>query len=205
MKSQDSVEYYQFHAKRLGQQALKVKNPSELLPFLEMLEPGARVMDLGCGSGVDLTYIEKAGFQGIGVEAAPELAAMARIQNPGLEILEKNFLFLTLKEGELGGAWANRSLHHFEPEAVQRVIAVLFRGLKTGGGLGVVVYEGTESFQDRDGDLLGPSRFIHPYSEKAISSMIEQTGFKINRIGRLPAAPEIGNPLPRLLVLAKKI
>ena len=204
MKSQDSVLYYQHHARKLAERDLRVKNPSELLPFLEMLEPGTSVLDLGCGSGVDLLYIRRAGFEGSGLEASSELASIARIQNPGAEILEKNFLFLTLKESTLGGV-ANHALDHLEPEMVQRVIAVLFRGLKTSGALGLVVYEGTESYQDRDLDLSGPSRFIHPYSEHAISSMVEQTGFKIKKIGRQPARPEQGHALPSLLVLANKI
>ncbi len=205
MKSQDSVSYYEYHARKIAENALRVKNPSELLPFLEMLEPKARVLDLGCGSGLDLFYLRKAGIEGVGLEASKTLAEISRSQNPGSEILEKNFLFLTLKEASFKGVWANHSLDHFDPEVVQRTIAVLFRGLETGGALGLVIYEGTAPFEDRDGDLTGPSRFIHPYSEKAICSMLEQTGFKIKKVGRRPANPVSGDPLPSLLILANKV
>ncbi len=205
MKSLDSTQYYDHHARRLAELDLKNKNPAELVPFLEELHPKARVLDLGCGSGVDLHYMNKAGIEGVGIEGSKARAELARIQNPGITILEKSFFFLTLKEAEFDGVWANRSLHHFETEVTQRIVATLFRGLKSKGVLGVVVYEGTESYQDREGDLSGPSRFIHPWTEKAMCSMIEQTGFIIKKVGRQTANPSHGHPLPSLLILANKI
>jgi len=203
MKSQDSVNYYNHHALRLAQEALQSKNPADLLPFLEVLNPKSRVLDLGCGSGLDLFYLKRSGHEASGLDASPKLVEIARAQNPGLEILEKNFLFLSLKEGEWDGIWANGSLHHYDPEMVQRVVAACFKGLKTGGILGVIIFEGTESFEDREGDLTGPPRFIRPFSEKAICSMLEQSGFKILKVGRKPA--EGAYSLPRLLVLASKV
>jgi SAM-dependent methyltransferase len=203
MKSQDSVSYYDHHALRLAQSALRDQNPADLLPFLEELKPNSRVLDLGCGTGMDLLYIKRSGHEAVGLEAAPKMVEIARAQNPGLEILEKNFLFLSLKEADWDGIWANCSLHHHESEIVQRVVATCFKGLKAGGVLGLVVYEGDESFEDREGDLLGPARFIRPFSEKAICSMLEQTGFKIKRVGKKPL--EGVYSLPRILVLATKI
>jgi predicted methyltransferase len=142
---------------------------------------------------------------GLGLEGSGVRAEIARAQNPGVEILQKNFLFLSLKEGEFDGVWANRSLHHFEPEVTQRVVGALFRGLKAGGVFGLVIYEGQGGFEDREGDLAGPSRFLHPWSEKAICSMLEQTGFKIKKVGRQTANPSHGHPLPSLLIIATKV
>ncbi|MBU6154496.1 MAG: methyltransferase domain-containing protein [Bdellovibrionales bacterium] len=205
MKSSDSVPYYEYHARRFADSDLAVRNPGEVLPFLQELSPGARVLDLGCGSGFDLKYIRKAGMDGVGLDASEARLKIAATLNPDAPLLQKNFLFYTPAEGEWDGVWANRSLHHFSPEVCQRVIASLFRGLKRNGVLGVVVYEGTDGFQDRTGDLAGPSRWIQPWREKAISSMIEQSGFVIKRVGRKPQEPERGNMLPSLLILARKI
>ncbi len=175
------------------------------MPFLELLNPVARVLDLGCGSGLDLQWIRRSGREGVGIEAAAARVRIAREQNPGVEIQEKNFLFYSPKEAEWDGVWANRSLHHDSPEAVQRVVASVFRGLRPGGVFGVVVYEGTGGFQDREGDYSGPSRSLYPWREKPLCSLLEQTGFQIVKVGRKPSAPEEGHPLPSLLILAKKI
>ena len=203
MKSQDSVRYYDHHALRLAKVALQGTNPADLLPFLEKLNPKSRVLDLGCGSGMDLFYLKRAGHEPTGLDASSKFVEIARAQNPNLEIVEKNFLFLSLKEAEWDAIWANCSFHYYEPEAVQRVIATCFKGLKADGVMGLVIFEGNESFEDRDGDLSGPTRFIRPYSEKAMCSMLEQTGFKIEKVGRKSA--DSAYALPRLLIIAKKI
>jgi SAM-dependent methyltransferase len=205
MKSPDSVTYYEHHAQRLLDLSARTRNPGELLPFAELLPRGARLLDLGCGAGDDFILFSKAGFHGVGVELGPLRAKWARERVPGLEVLEKNLLFLSVKEGEFDGAWANRSLHHFSPEETQRIVATVFRGLKTGGVFGLILYEGAGSFEDREGDLTGPSRYLHPWNEKAACSMIEQSGFRIRKVGRQPADPSRGHPLPSLLLLAGKI
>lgn len=205
MKSPDSVAYYEHHAHRLLDLSARTRNPGELLPFAEILTPGARILDLGCGAGDDLILFSKVGFQGVGVELGPVRAKWARERAPGVEVLERNLLLLSLKEGEYDAVWANRSLHHFSPEETQRIVATAFRGLKPRGVFGLILYEGSESFEDREGDLSGPSRYLHPWNEKAACSMIEQSGFRIRKVGRQPADPSRGHPLPSLLLLAEKI
>lgn len=205
MKSSDPLPYYEYHARRIADFELSRRDGSEILPFLQELKSGDRVLDLGCGSGFDLTTIRKAGMEGVGLDGSEARLQIAASLNPGTELIRKNFLFYTPVEGEWDGVWANRSLHHFSPEATQRVVASLFRGLKKNGTLGVVVYEGESGFQDRSGDLSGPSRWIQPWREKAISSMIEQSGFIIQKIGRKPAEPMLGHEMGSILVLARKI
>jgi SAM-dependent methyltransferase len=203
MKSLDSVSYYNHHAMRLSKLGLQEKNVSDLLPFLEELKPDSRVLDLGCGAGLDVMYLNRAGHNAVGLDSAPKLVEIARAQNPGAEIWEKNFLFLSLKEAEWDGIWANGSFHHYEGEVLQRVVATCFKGLKPMGTIGIVLFEGDENFEDREGDLMGPARTIRPYTEKQICSMLEQTGFKIKRVGRKPV--DALNSLPRMLILASKI
>ena len=208
MKSQEtipSIPYYEHHARRLADLDLRVKEAGEILPFLNLLRSGDRVLDLGCGTGFELQWMKKVGIEAVGMEASPARVALARELNPGVEILEKNFLFYTPKEGEWDAALANRSLHHSAPEGVQRVIAGLFRGLRPGGVLGLVMYEGVGAFEDREGDLSGPSRMIHPWMEKPLCSMLEQTGFGIHQVGRRGADPTRGLILPSLMVLARKV
>lgn len=200
MQIQDSVRYYDHHAPRLHSTWLKEKNPAELLPFLEAFDKNSRILDLGCGTGMDLTWIEKAGHQGVGVEGSATMIEIARAMNPGLELIQKNLLFLSLKENEFDGVWANQVFQHFPAEQVQRMIATCFRGLKPGGVLGLVVFEGGGSFEDREGDLTGPSRSVYLYSEKALCSMVEQTGFQIKKIGRKQSASG-----PQILILASRV
>ena len=203
MKSQESVNYYNHHANRLDAEWVRSKNSGELTPFLAELEPNSRVLDLGCGTGIDLMQIQAAGHRGVGIDASLEMTELARARNPGAEILHKNYLLLSLKDAEFDGVWVNQSFAHLSPEEVQRVAAVCFKGLKPGGNLGLVIFEGVGTFEDREGDLSGPSRWIHLFTEKQICSMLEQTGYQISKVGR--QAPIDSDCAGKLLILAKRI
>ncbi len=205
MKSPDSLPYYESRAHQLALTELKNKDSSELLPFLQGLAPGSRILDLGCGAGLDLQWMRKAGFRAIGLEGSPARARTTRELDPEVELIEKNMLFYTPAEGEWDGVWACRSLHHFPPDATQRVVASLFRGLRRGGVLGIVVFEGQGWVEDRGAELERPSRHIHLWSERALSSMVEQSGFRVGRVGRKAQRPGPGDPHPSLLILAEKI
>ena len=71
MKSQDSDAYYEVNARLLSDRELREKDPAELVPFLQMLAPGARVLDLGSGTGFDLGWMQKAGMDAVGIENSP--------------------------------------------------------------------------------------------------------------------------------------
>ncbi len=206
----DHSAYYDSQARALHQKWLREKSPSDLLPFIEMLEPGARVLDLGGGNGLDLAWLTKAGFQGVGVEASAELAAAARAVHAqsGVEIREKNFLFMNLAEGEFGGVWANLSFSELPAETLQRLLAICFKGVKVGGVLGAILFEGTGSFEEAAIVPSGasvmeklPTRITHLYSEKALCSMFDQTGFQVERVGRKKSV----DGQDQILILAKRV
>lgn len=193
-----SNPYYDHHAARLVQsqgqdRQFRLDRQGILAPFLGELQPNSRVIDLGCGWGLDLEILASEGHQAFGLDASKAMAELAQAQH-------RNMLFWSPGLGEWDGVWAHHSFAHLKPEEAQRVIASSFRGLKPGGVLGVIVPEGTEAFEDREGDLAGPSRWIHPYTEKQLGSMIEQTGFHIVQVGRRSAGSH-----SELLMIAKRI
>ncbi|MBS1959033.1 MAG: class I SAM-dependent methyltransferase [Bdellovibrionales bacterium] len=196
MRSQESIRYYDTHAAAIT--LLEGEDRSYLQPFLNELRNGARVLDLGCGTGGDLKIFKSQGYRASGLDASKGMILEA--QKRGLEVEERNILFWSPREGTLDGVWINRTFQHFKPKEAQRVVASAFRALAHDGVLGVIVPEGTGSFEDRTHDLDGPSRLIHLYTEKQLSSMIEQTGFRIIRIGRREA-----DGISELLVIGKRV
>jgi hypothetical protein len=74
--------------------------------------------------------------------------------------------------------------------------------LNGGGKLGIVVEEGEVSYELRGNDLQGPSPTLYPWNEKALCSMVEQTGFLVNQVGKRKRS----NSGPaEILVLASKV
>ena len=66
-------------------------DPSTFLdPLADLLEPKSTILDIGCGSGRDLLWFARKGFQPTGFEQSPNLAQLAR-EHTGCSIIEGDF------------------------------------------------------------------------------------------------------------------
>lgn len=97
-------------------------------------KPPFCILDLGCGPGRDLAAFRALGHAPIGLEGAPELAAMAR-KHSGCDVWEQDFLALQLPAGRFEGVFANASLFHVPTQALPRVLGELHAALKPEGVL----------------------------------------------------------------------
>ncbi len=109
------------------------QNVAALLRHLEGAAPFA-ILDLGCGPGRDLKTFRELGHEAIGVEGAPQLAAMARDWS-GCEVWAQNLFALALPPARFDGVFANAVLFHVPTEELARVLGELHATLKPGGVL----------------------------------------------------------------------
>ena len=96
------------------------QNIGVLLQHIEAAPP-FELLDFGCGPGRDLQAFKALGHRATGLEGSPQLATMARA-NSGCEVLEQNFLHLTLPDGHFDGVFANAVLFHVPSQALPRVL-----------------------------------------------------------------------------------
>ncbi len=109
------------------------QNVAALLQAIESTPPFT-LLDFGCGPGRDLKTFSQLGHRAIGLEGSPQLAAMARSYS-GCEVLEQNFLELSLPDARFDGVFANASLFHVPRQELPRVLLQLHETLKPGGAL----------------------------------------------------------------------
>jgi SAM-dependent methyltransferase len=98
---------------------------------LSGLPAGARVADLGCGSGVFTELLRRRGYQSIGVDISPKLIALGRGKYPGLELIEGDAENLPFESASLDGVLLSGLVHHF-PDP-RRLASEVGRVLKSGG------------------------------------------------------------------------
>ncbi len=98
---------------------------------LSGLPRGARVADLGCGSGVFTELLRREGYNAAGLDISPKLVALGRAKYPGLELIEGDAENLPFPDASLDGVLLSGLVHHF-PDP-QRLAAEVFRVLKPGG------------------------------------------------------------------------
>jgi len=95
------------------------------------LKAGARIADLGCGSGAFTVLLRERGFVPMGLDISPKLIALAREKFAGIDFLEGDAENLPFADGGLDAVLLSGLIHHF-PDP-QRLAAETYRVLKPGG------------------------------------------------------------------------
>ncbi|HEY7229963.1 MAG TPA: class I SAM-dependent methyltransferase [Pseudolabrys sp.] len=98
---------------------------------LSGLSDGARVADLGCGSGVFTELLRRQGFHSVGLDISPKLIELGRRKYPGLELVEGDAENLPFESASLDGVLLSGLIHHF-PDP-RRLAGEVKRVLKIGG------------------------------------------------------------------------
>src|SRR6185295_11954611 len=75
-------------------------------------QPGERVVELGCGTGVPVGRWLAARYQYTGVDASPGMLAKAAIALPGADVVRADMQTLEFAEGSLGAVVAFFSISH---------------------------------------------------------------------------------------------
>lgn len=99
--------------------------------FLDLLTPGARILELGCGSGRDSAAMLTRGFEVVPTDGTPEMAAEASARlNRTVRVLRFDQLDAA---DEYDAVWAHACLLHVPRLALPAILGRVFRALRPGG------------------------------------------------------------------------
>jgi SAM-dependent methyltransferase len=148
---------------RAGWRDELVKEPwkrAERQAFRDRLAPGARVLELGAGTGQDSAYFQEEGLRAVATDLSP--ANIERCRAKGIEAHVMDFLHLTFPAGSFDAVYALNCLLHVPNRDLPAVFAAVRAVLRPGGLLFVGVYgahrEGAEG-PNADDDY-EPKRFF---------------------------------------------
>ena len=134
-------------------------------PFLADLPEGARILDVGCGSGRDTLAFKKKGYQVDAIDYSEELVKKAT-QLTGIPVRLQSFYEIDADQA-YDGIWACASLLHCERTRLKEVIGKLLSTLKPNG----VLYM---SFKYGNGDREKDGRQFTDLDEVQAKALLEQ-------------------------------
>lgn len=130
MSDPATIAYYEANAPRYTMSFGQA--PSRHLDaFLDRLQSGARVLELGCGGGRDSARIAERGFDLDATDGAP---AMVRKANERFDVGARVMTFGELDAvAEYDAVWAHACLLHASREELASILPAIHRALRTGG------------------------------------------------------------------------
>lgn len=118
----------------------------QLPAFLDLLAPGSRVLELGCGGGRDAQALLAAGHD---VDPTDGAAAMAQVAQARLGRPVRVMRFEELDaSGVYDGIWANAALLHVPRPDLPGILARVRSALKSGGLHGATFKAGAREGRD---------------------------------------------------------
>ena len=126
-----TIDYYNKHAEEFTTSTFEVDMKSLYQPFLAELPEGARILDVGCGSGRDTLAFKNKGYQLDAIDYSEELVKKAT-RLTGIPIKLKSFYEVDDYEA-YDGIWACASLLHCERSRLAEVLEKMVQALKPNG------------------------------------------------------------------------
>ena len=153
----------------------KVSRPSKQLnEFMNEINHGGTVLDLGCGPGIASAFMKKNGFNVVATDASAEMIKIARIEN-GINALHQSFEDISWTN-HFDGIWAHFSLLHASKKMFPIHLEALYKALKPNGVFTIGMKIGKGEKRDNIG------RFYSYYSEDQLLKYLKKSGFKIDNI-----------------------
>ena len=160
----NTLEYYSRNAESFIKTTASVDFQETQDRFLRCLEPGSRILDLGCGSGRDARYFLKKGYQ---VDATDGSAEICRLASEYTGIPVKQMLFSELDAvSEYDGIWACASILHLPEEELRDVMHRIGTALKEDG-----IFYTSFKYGDFAGERNG--RYFRDFTEESFREFLK--------------------------------
>lgn len=155
--------------------------------FIELLAPGAEVLDLGCGTGEPMaTWLVEQGFGITGVDGSAAMLAFARERQPHQRWLQADMRTLQLGQ-RFGGLLAWDSFFHLQPHDQRAMFQVFAAHASAGAAL---MFTSGPAEGEAIGDFEGEALYHASLSPDEYRSLLTQHGFDV--LAFVPEDPTCG-------------
>jgi len=147
--------------------------------LVSRLEPGARLLELGCGSGPPETRRLARRFRLTGVDISPQQVERARAAIPEAEFVCADFTELALPAGSFDAVASFYAFNHVPRDLLGPLLASIHGWLVPGGWL--LTAFGQSDLEGWTGEFLGAQTYFSSFPPEINSRLVRDAGFTIER------------------------
>lgn len=162
-------EFYHKKAGAYIAETLSLDPSHYLTPFTDMLKSNDLVVDIGCGSGRDLLWLKKKGFDPIGIERSPAMATFARGYS-GCPVIEADFQSFDFSKLPSNGILFSASLVHTPHNQIESIIKNAMTSVSGPGFMYISLKEGDGIKISHDG------RRFYLWKTEALQKLFKRLG-----------------------------
>jgi len=192
----DSIDYYNKYAAKEFEETVNQDMSEIMREFLNYLEEGDTILDLGCGSGRDSLTLYELGYDVTPLDASSEMCKLAEIHT-GLDVLQMTFEQIDFDD-VFDGIWACASLLHTPKKELSGILTKIARALNEKG----ILYM---SFKLGDFEGFRGERYFSDFTADSFSQLLRENGrFEILKLWETEDIRFGHSDVKWLNVLAKK-
>ncbi|MBL7901777.1 MAG: class I SAM-dependent methyltransferase [Bacteroidia bacterium] len=174
----------------------------------QVLKPGAKVLELGCGPGNITRYLlsQRPDFQILATDAAPNMTELAKKNNPAAEVRVMDARDLSVITQTFDALVLGFCLPYLNKEDVTRLFENAYRVLEEGGTMYLSTIEG----EYKNSSLLssastGRSVYTYYYNEELLKQLYGANRFELLHSSRIQLNhPNTPDNADLILILRKK-
>ncbi len=171
------TDFYQKHHQAYHEKTFSIDPSSFLKPLAKKLPADAFILDVGCGSGRDLLWMKKQGFESIGFEQSPALAQLAR-ENAGCEVIDGDFETYDFSLFLVDAIILVGALVHVSYERFSKVFENITSAIPKHGIVLITLKEGAEVRTDSDG------RTFYLWQDQKARRVFDTLGFTVCNVSK---------------------
>jgi ubiquinone/menaquinone biosynthesis C-methylase UbiE len=148
--------------------------------FVAMLPGGARVLDVGCGPGVDTGSLALRGVHTVGLDIAAAMLLMAAPHSGG-RVVQADQRRLPFADETFDGVWANACLLHLAKRDLPGALLEMQRVLGPGAVLYTAMQRGASEALEQPVNAtsgVAAPRFFARYESDEWLTLLRQAGFE---------------------------
>jgi SAM-dependent methyltransferase len=150
---------------------------AERQAFGDRLAPGARLLEIGAGTGQDSVYFQERGAVVAAADLSPAMVAHCRAKGVDAHVMD--FLHLDFPAGAFDAVFAMNCLLHVPNHDLPAVLASIEAVLRPGGLLFVGVYSGDGEEGVFGDDQHVPPRFFSWRTDEQLLGFAAGAGFEV--------------------------
>ncbi len=149
--------------------------------FIKHLPLSSKILDLGCGPGIESKKMSDKDIDVCGMDLSPELIKIAKEHTPKATFIIGNMLeTFPFVNNSFDGVFAKASLLHIPKDKIHLVIKEMARVLKTGGIIHIAVKKGDGEHEVIENDYgYEYKRFFSLWQPEELSKIFQEFNLKI--------------------------